>query len=111
MQAVVVIDDDRPQGSVLWACERARRAGILPGQRYAHALSLHRQLRARVVSSEMIAAAIGELRTALHTLSPRVDPGWRSESASLHSGSGEPGVFWLDGDGLERIFPGARAWG
>ena len=48
-QAVVVIDEDRPQGSVLWACERARAAGVLPGQRYAHALSLHRALRARVV--------------------------------------------------------------
>ena len=38
-QPVVVIDEDRPQGSVLWACERARAAGVLPGQRYAHALA------------------------------------------------------------------------
>ena len=103
MQAVVVIDEDRPQGSVLWACERARAAGVLPGQRYAHALSLHRALRARVVPSEQIDAAIVELRTALHALSPRVEPG-------------EPGVFWLDGEGLDRIFPDARgphgqAWG
>jgi protein ImuB len=96
---VVVIDDDRPQGSVLWACERARAAGVLPGQRYAHALSLDRELRARVVAPEVIEAAIVELRRALHALSPRVEA------------SREPGTFWLDGEGLERIFPGARAWG
>ena len=96
--AVVVIDEDRPQGTVLWACERARRAGVLPGQRYAHALSLHRALRARVVPPEQIEAAITELRVALHALSPRVEP------------SDDPGTFWLDGDGLERIFiDGERA--
>lgn len=93
-EAVVVIEEDRPQGAVLWACERARAAGVLPGQRYATALGLHRGLRARVVPPEQIEAAITELRAALHALSPRVEPG-------------DPGVFWLDGDGLDRIFPDA----
>ncbi len=97
-QAVVVIDEDRPQGVVLWACERARGAGILPGQRYAHALSLHRELRARVVPPEQIAAALDELRVALHVLSPRVEP------------ATDPGTFWLDGEGLERVFGGATPW-
>jgi protein ImuB len=97
-QAVVVIDEDRPQGVVLWACERARAAGILPGQRYAHALSLHRGLRARVVPPEQIVAAIEELRVALHALSPRVEP------------ASDPGTFWLDGEGLERVFGGATPW-
>src|SRR6478752_5237753 len=96
-QAVVVIDEDRPQGTVLWACERARAAGVLPGQRYAHALGLHRGLRARLVPPEAIEAAITELRAALHELSPRVEP------------SDEPGTFWLDGEGLDRIFAPA-AW-
>ena len=89
---VVVIDDDRPQGVVLWACERARSVGVLAGHRYAHALSLSAGLRARVVPPEQITAAITELRAALHELSPRVEPG-------------ETGTFWLDGEGLERIFP------
>lgn len=102
---VVVIDEDRPQGGVLWACERARAAGVLVGQRYAHALSLCRGLRARVVPPEQIAAAIDELRATLHALSPRVEP---------HA---DPGTFWLDGAGLERIFvddgdrPPGSAWG
>jgi protein ImuB len=97
-QPVVVIDEDRPQGTVVWACERARAAGVLPGQRYAHALGLNRELRARLVAPEQIEAAIGELRTALHQLSPRVEPA-------------ESGTFWLDGDGLVRIFDSASAWG
>jgi protein ImuB len=59
---LVVIDEDRPQGTVLWACERARASAILPGQRYAHALGLSRGLRARVVPPARIAAAIVELR-------------------------------------------------
>ena len=98
--AVVVIDEDRPQGVVVWACERARAVGVLPGQRYAHALSLCRDLRARTVAPEIIAAAVTELRTVLHALSPRVEP---AEDA--------PGTFWLDGDGLQRIFDSASAWG
>lgn len=92
---VVVIDEDRPAGRVLWACERARGAGVVVGQRYAHALSLCGELRARAVPPEQIEAATAELRTALHRLSPRVEPG-------------DPGTFWLDGDGLERIFPDRR---
>jgi protein ImuB len=95
---VVVIDEDRPQGSVLWACERAREVGVLVGQRYAHALSLCRSLRARVVPPEQITAAVAELRTLLHRFSPRVEPG-------------EPGTFWLDGDGLANIFASKTAWG
>ena len=95
---VVVIDEDRPQGSVLWACERAREVGVLVGQRYAHALSLCRSLRARVVPPEQIATATDELRTLLHRFSPRVEPG-------------EPGTFWLDGDGLANIFASKTAWG
>jgi protein ImuB len=92
---VVVIDCDRPQGEVLWACERARSEGVLVGQRYAHALSLCSGLRARVVPGEQIEEAITELRAALHRLSPSVEPG-------------EPGTFWLDGEGLERVFPEVR---
>jgi protein ImuB len=95
---VVVIDEDRPQGTVLWACERARAAAVLPGQRYAHALGLHRGLHARVVSPARITAAITELRELLHALSPRVEP------------SDDSGTFWLDGEGLERIKFGTT-WG
>jgi protein ImuB len=98
---VVVIERDRPHGEVLWACEHARAAGVLPGQRYSHALALCPGLRARVVPEAQIAEAVLELRGALAALSPGVEP----------DGTG---TFWLDGGGLERLFPGrdpARAWG
>lgn len=103
-EPVVVIDEDRPQGEVLWACERARRFGVLVGQRYAYALSLCGALRARVVAHAQLAEALEELRGALHAVSPSVEPG-------------EPGTFWLDGAGLGQVFPDApgdpigRAWG
>lgn len=70
---VVVIDEDRPQGVVLWACERARAKRVLPGQRYAHSLSLCAGLRAQVVGPEVIAAAEEELVRALSRVSPRVE--------------------------------------
>jgi protein ImuB len=100
----VVIDEDRPQGVVLWACDRARGRGVLVGQRYAHALSLCGGLRARVVAPEVIASSIAEICGVLHTMSPRTEPG-------------EVGTFWLDGDGLARVFPDlpgqpiGTAWG
>lgn len=99
---VVVVDRDRPQGQVLWACERARAAGVLVGHRYAYALALCEGLRGRAVPGEQIAEAITELRAVLHRLSPRVEPG-------------EPGTFWLDGEGMGRVFPdrgvAGTAWG
>ncbi len=101
--ATVVIDEDRPQGIVIWACERARAAHVLPGQRYAHALGLCPTLRARVVAPAQLEAAVVELRAALHALSPRV------EAAGTRGG--EPGTFWLDGDGLARIDFRAPTWG
>lgn len=88
---VVVIDHDRPLGQVMWACERARAAGVLVGQRYGHALSRCPGLQARVVATAVIDAAVGELRAALQVLSPHVEVG-------------EPGTFWLDGRGLSRVF-------
>ena len=92
---VVVVTEDRPQGVVLWACERARRARVLPGQRYAHALSLCPGLCARVVPAAEIAAAVEELRAALHAQSPAVE-----------AAPAAPGTFWLDGAGLARVIGG-----
>jgi protein ImuB len=91
---VVVVDEDRPQGTVLWACERARRSQVLPGMRYAHALSLAAGLYATVVPPERIAAVVDEIAAALRRLSPSVEPA-----------AGQPGTFWLDGAGLARLFP------
>jgi protein ImuB len=111
---VVVVTEDRPQGVVLWACDRARAARVLPGQRYAHALSLCAGLFARVVPDAEIAAAVEELRAALHAQSPAVEaaagadavrPSRRSSSTPVQLGAAAmAGTFWLDGDGLARIY-------
>jgi protein ImuB len=93
---VVVVEADRPQARVLWACERARGAGVLPGMRYSHALGLCGGLVGRVIADDAIAAAVSELHAVLATLSPRVDLG------------GGTGSFWLDGDGLDRLVPRVR---
>ena len=98
---VVVIEEDRPQGVVLWACERARAMRVLPGQRYAQALSLCRGLRAQVVGPEVIAAAVQEILIALSKVSPRVEA-HAAERASVTGSSA--GTFWLDGEGLERLY-------
>jgi protein ImuB len=97
---VVVVADDRPQGVVLWACERARANKVLPGQRYAHALSLCAGLRARVVPEAEIAAEVEAVRAALHACSPAVE-----------AAAGAPGTFWLDGAGLDRVYPTPARWG
>jgi protein ImuB len=108
---VVVLDEDHPQGTVLWACERARAQRILPGMRYGHALSLLSELRAEVMAAPRIHAMIDELATALRTCSPAV------EVVRITDRDGAEGTFWLDGNGLARTFidqagdpPGTR-WG
>ena len=42
---VAVVAEDKPQGLILWVNEKAHRAGLLPGFRYAAGLSLASDLR------------------------------------------------------------------
>ncbi|MGD8395225.1 MAG: DNA polymerase Y family protein [Candidatus Eiseniibacteriota bacterium] len=98
-QPVAVVAEDRPQGRVLWVNERARQRRVLPGMRYAAALGLAFDLCAGVVDDDAIAATVGDLVDRLHRFSPRVEPS-----------SEEPGVFWLDASGLERLHPSPGRW-
>jgi protein ImuB len=100
-QPVVIVDEDRPQGRVLWACERARAGRVLPGMRYAHALSLAAGLRAQVVPPEQIAAAMTAIAAALRRCSPAVE----SAGAGGAADDAAAGTFWLDGAGLARLYP------
>ncbi len=95
-----VVEEDRAQGRVLWVNERARRAGVLPGHRYAHALSLTAELRAGVVSPGEIDRTSKRIADALRALTPNVEPY-----------AGDAGAFFLDGSGLSGLFPSASAWG
>ncbi|MCE9575652.1 MAG: DNA polymerase Y family protein [Deltaproteobacteria bacterium] len=108
---VVILDEDHPQGTVLWACERARAQRILPGMRYAHALSLVGGLRAEVMAAPRITALVDELAAALRMCSPSV------EVARITDRDATEGTFWLDGAGLARTFvdaphePAGTRWG
>lgn len=96
---VVVVEEDAPQGRILWVNEKARAARILPGYRYAHALSLAPDLRAGVVSEQEIATSVQAMCERLRKFSPEVEPC-----------ADAPGVFWLGAAGLERLFRSLRQW-
>jgi protein ImuB len=94
-----VVDRDKAQGVILWANERARRLRILPGMRYAAALSLSRDLRAGVISRTDIEMAVDSLVPRLRFFTSGVEPS-RSE----------PGVFWLEASGLSLLYPSLQKW-
>ena len=94
-----VVAEDKPQAPILWVNERARRVGMRAGQRYAAGLSLAANLRAGVVPPAEIAEAVSALTNRLRRFTPEVEP-----SAE------EPGVFWLNGSGLDLLFPSLREW-
>ena len=94
-----VVAEDKPQGLVLWVNEKARQQGVLPGLRYAAAFSLAPALRAAEVSPAEIKKAVNELARCLMRFTPEVEPS-----------ADEPGVFWLNGAGLQRLYASAQKW-
>ena len=94
-----VVAEDKPQGLVLWVNEKARQQGVLPGLRYAAAFSLAPALRAAEVSPAEIKKAVNELAHCLMRFTPEVEPS-----------ADEPGVFWLNGAGLQRLYASAQTW-
>jgi protein ImuB len=97
--SVAVVDRDAAQGIVLWSNERARSCRILPGLRYAAALSLDPDLHAGEVPSSELQHAIDTLVEALRFYTPDVEPS--------HD---EPGVFWLGAAGLSLLYPSLCKW-
>jgi protein ImuB len=96
---VAVVDEDRPQGEILWVNEAARRSCVLPGQRYAQGLSLASELRAAEVNTAEIERTVARLTRQLRDFSPDVEPS-----------TDEPGLFWLDASGLRRLVPSLKRW-
>jgi protein ImuB len=96
---VAVVAEDRPQGLILWVNEAARRAGVLSGLRYAAGCSLTAELRAGVVPPAEIAKAVAAITERLGRFTTEVEPS-----------SEEPGVFWLNGTGLDRLYASLDEW-
>jgi protein ImuB len=94
-----VVSRDAPQGELLQINRAARAAGILPGQRYAAALSLCPILRAGVVSAEDVDHGVEQAHGLLLRFSPSVEPL-----------CGEPGVFLADAAGLDRVSRSLSDW-
>ncbi|HHN74506.1 MAG TPA: DNA polymerase Y family protein [Acidobacteria bacterium] len=99
----VVVERDEPRGRILWVNGRARRLGILPGQAYAAALATGGSVRAGVVEQAEVDRAVAEVLELLRGLTPEVEPAGRDGLAG-------PGVFWLAGSGLERLWPTVGQW-
>lgn len=98
-QPAAVVAEDKPQGLVLWVNDRARQQGVLPGLRYAAAFSLASSLRAGEVSPDESEKALTELTARLMRFTPEVEPA-----------VGEPGIFWLNGSGLQRLYASPKQW-
>ncbi|MBK6917288.1 MAG: DNA polymerase Y family protein [Deltaproteobacteria bacterium] len=96
----VVVQDDRPQGKVLFANAHARRARVLPGMSYAAARNLATDLRAGTVARDAIEDMAGQLFVALCGYSPRVEPV-----------RGDAGSYWLDPSGLVPLYGTLLSWG
>ncbi|MFH1808759.1 MAG: DNA polymerase Y family protein [Pseudomonadota bacterium] len=93
------VDQEQPQGRLVAINRRAREAGVLVGQRFAHALGICPGLRAGAVPSVQVQAAMQRLGELLRGFSPGVEP-----SAEL------PGVLWLDAGGLGQLYPSLTEW-
>lgn len=96
---MAVVADERPQSRLLYANEQAYRCGVRPGQRYAAALSLARDLRAAPVPPMEVRACVACLAAELRRHTPDVE-----------ASDETPGVFWLNGHGLERLYEKPAAW-
>ncbi|HWQ68478.1 MAG TPA: DNA polymerase Y family protein, partial [Patescibacteria group bacterium] len=96
---VAVITEDRPQGLIHYVNTVARKAGVRPGLRYAAGCSLTADLRAGVVPPAEIDEAIEAITERLRRFTPEVEPSVE-----------EPGIFWLNGAGLARLYPSYEMW-
>ncbi len=94
-----VVDRDKPSGVLQWVNEAARNRRVLPGMRYAAALSLAGDLRAGETPPGRVQEEVDRLTQRLWRFTPHVEPA-----------SGECGVFWLNASGLERLYPSLSDW-
>lgn len=94
-----VVAGDTPQALVEFVNRRASALGVRPGHRYAMALALARDLQAGTISQMQIDRHVDALADRLRRYSPHVEPS-----------TDVPGVFWLDAQGLSRLYPSLHAW-
>lgn len=94
-----VVAGDTPQSLVQFVNRRAYTLGVRPGHRYAMALALAKDLQAGAISRTEIDRHVSALVDRLRRYSPHVEPS-----------TDVPGVFWLDAQGLSRLYPSLHVW-
>ena len=94
-----VVTEDKPLGTIVETNRAARQAGIRPGMRYSTALSLISELRAGVISQDTVSAGRELMFKRFTRFSPEIEPS-----------RFEPGIFWLNADGLTRLFSSLSHW-
>lgn len=96
---VAVVDDEGPNGRLLFLNMRARQTRLRIGMRQAVARDLLPSLRTALVSEEETRLIVRELITSLQTFSPKVE----ADTRVL-------GAFNVDPMGLERLYGGYSNW-
>jgi len=95
---IAVVDDEGPAGRITQLNTLAKKSRLRIGMRQTVARDLLPNLHTALVSPEEAAEVTQELRSALQTFSPRVEP------------ADEAGIFHIDPEGLRRIYGGYRTW-
>lgn len=96
---VVVVEDDRPLASIVWANRPAREHAITRGMSFASAKALSATLHAAVVGQDAIERGIDALFELLLPFSPGIEPVLE-----------QPGLFWIDPRGLDPLFGDLPRW-
>jgi protein ImuB len=95
----VVVAGEGPRAAITSADHLAAGLGIAVGMGYGEGLSIVPHLHAGVVSPAEVDAVIAAVTGVLQKYSPEVEPS-----------AAEPGVFWMNASGLDRLFPSRRQW-
>ncbi|PWB49025.1 MAG: DNA repair nucleotidyltransferase [Candidatus Methylomirabilota bacterium] len=96
---IAVVTEDRPHGFIYYVNAAAHKVGVRPGLRYTAGCSLAADLRAGVVPLAEINEAIEAITERLRRFTPEIEPS-----------VDEPGIFWLNGVGLTRLYSSHEAW-
>jgi protein ImuB len=96
---LAVVTKESPQGTITYVNRTAESCGVLPGMRFATGLAMTSELRAGAVSRWEIDAAVDSLTRCLQLFSPEVE-----------ISRDEPGVFWLNAQGLSHLYTTVKRW-
>ncbi len=96
---LAVVTKQSPQGTIMYVNRIAEASGVLPGMRFATGLAMTAELRAGAISRWEIDAAVDSLTRCLQLFSPEVEVS-----------RDEPGVFWLNAQGLSHLYTTVKRW-